>query len=439
MNFAAKSAIIGLIVLALLIPGSSQLLGGADPAVQNISIYDVSQLSGTNRYTGGDLQSYGLNKTFILNQTNQTVEYRFQFRVSPPSNSWQVQAGDYLRHENLSPDWTANRIWYNISGTEYVGGNFSYNNIYWDTGNGGTVQSGGNMYAKYLIEINQSQSQEFDQRFLVNDTSNSASSTDHHILDLNKLGRLSIAINEPPNGTTLTQNQTFVLNSTVSCSGGECGRIKANSRYNQSAASDTLIPSLSGEPFHTVNSNEETCSELLSGENCTVTWDVNATGADSSSHLLDVNATSTTFSEIKGQDSADTEVEIKQVVLMNLSWSTTDFGLLDPGDTAQPAQGNSNLSYNVSILENSNQADIWIKGSDLNSLDSDYFIGIGNMSFALENQNSSSTPLSSTYQLFNASVSPGSVLNSFYWLDVPKGINDGDYEGSLSFKANLSG
>jgi membrane protein YdbS with pleckstrin-like domain len=34
-----------------------------------------------------------------------------------------------------------------------------------------------------------------------------------------------------------------------------------------------------------------------------------------------------------------------------------DFGLLDPGDQNQPAKGNNNLSYNITVPEESNLVD----------------------------------------------------------------------------------
>lgn len=423
------------LLLAFVSVGASQ----GQPQLESISIYDVTDVSGEERYTGGELLASGTNTTFLLNQTEDRRDLRFSFEVmNNADQDWNLTSEDLLFHEGLDPNWNIPRIWYNVSETEYEGGSFSQGNLSWDTQDGANLSSTGTLYAKYIAEVHLTSSQEYDQRFVASDSSNSESVEDEHILDLNRLGSVSVTIEQPPNETVLTQNKTFNLNSTISCSGGECGDLTATPRYNQSAEADTVIPEDSGEPFHTVDPNLETCGNLLAGEECNASWKVNATADDSTSHLLDVNASSS-YGEIGEQDSADTDVTVNQVVLMNMSWDTTDFGLLDPGDRARPAAGNEDLSYNITLLENSNEADIWVKGRDLVSeSDPDYSIPIDNMNYSLENLQTESEPVKESYQSLKSSVSAGTLLNTFYWLDVPTGIVEGDYNGSITFKANIS-
>lgn len=436
-----KTSVIKTVLILLLAAFFTSLAAsqGATLQLENISVHDVTDASGEDRLTGGQFIQSGTNTTFLLNQTEDRKDYRFTFRLNNTGeNDWNISQEDELRHEGLDTGWAINRTWYNVSGTEYTGGSFSSGTLSWDTSSGPNMTSQDYLYAKYIVEVDLPASQSYDQRFLANDTTNTDAAEDQHILDLNRLGSLSIVLQEPPNGTVLTQNKTFQVNATIDCTGGECGEVTATARYNETSEADTLIPESSGEPFHTVGSNSQGCGELLSGDSCETIWDVNATGADGSYHLLDANLTSS-YDEIAGGQTADTDVQIKQVVMLNLSWSTTDFGLLDPGARQEPAAGNDELKYNISVLENSNDADIWIKGSDLQSQDSDYVIGIENMNRSLENLQSSSEPIQKSYKLLKFSVSAGSVLNTFYWLDVPTGIYKGDYNGSISFKANLTG
>lgn len=435
MNKAKPLARAAAILLLLALISSSAAAQSLE--LQNISVYNVTAATGEDRYTGGEFLASGTNTTFLVNQTRDREDYRFTFRVSNSGADWTIQGEDILFHENLSTSWSINRTWYNASGTEYEGGSFSNGRISWDTSQGGTLNSGDSLYAKYIVEVDQQQSARFDQRFLANDTSENNWTQDEHVLDLNRLGHLNLILEEPPNETVLTQNKTFVVNSTIECIGGECSDVTATPRYNTSSTPDTVMPEMDGEPFHTLNANTGSCT-LLAGENCFVSWEVNATAADSTSHLIDVNASSS-YSEIEEEDSADAEVDVRQVVMMNLSWDATDFGLLDPGDRQKPAIGNDNLTYNVSILENSNEADIWIKGEDLISQeDSNYRIGIENMNYSLENLQSSSEPVQQSYSLLKGGIGAGNVLNTFYWLDVPTGIIKGDYKGSITFKANIS-
>lgn len=430
-------------VSLILTAGAKETFGdsnsGSLPEVQNLSIYDVTNETENERESGGELLASGLNKTFQLNQTEDRFDYRFTFEIDNTGPEyWNLSSEDELFHEGLDTGWSINRTWYNISGTQYEGGTFSEGRVDWNTSLGGNLSPDSRMYANYIVEVDLTDSQDYSQKFLVNDTSNESGSKDNHTLDMNRLGEISLTLEEPPNDTILTQNKTFEINTTVECLGGECGDVTSTSRYNQSGTADTLISEGNGSPFHTIGDNKKECAQLLSGESCTVLWDVNATGEKDSYHLLDTNASSS-YSEMTSADTKDAEVQIKQVAAINLTWSTIDFGTLDPGSSNKSAEGNHNLTYNISVPENSNDVDIWVKGKDLQSEDTDYTIGIGNMSYSLENDTATESPIPYTYELVKQTVNASSILNSFYWLDVPTGIYKGPYNGSITFKANLTG
>lgn len=431
-----------LFLLLISVSSASSFGTGVDeplPNLTQISVYDVSGLSVSEKETQGSLVASGLNSTLTVNQEQTEREYRFSFKITNEGDSaWEINNTDQLYHEGLNSTWTVNKVWYNIS-QDYDGGTFSNNKLEWNTSEGGTLNSGETMYAKYLVDINLDKSELHSQYFLVNDTSNNTGSEDYHELDVNKLGTLDIVLEDPPNDTVVTQNKTFLMKATVSCLNGECGEVNASPRFNESSTADTIISEGSGSPFYTVNQNTKICSsDLKKDQSCQVSWDVNATGDLESYRWIDINSSSS-FNDISSTNPDDHRVQINMAILINTSWDTTDFGLLDPGEKVQPAAGNSNLSYNVTVPEESNLVDdLWIKATDLTSeLQPDnYSIGAGNVSYSFENDTSTSSNISNSYQSIRSSIDPGTVLNTFFWIDVPTGIYRGGYTGTMYFKAN---
>lgn len=443
-----KAAKLNVLVIVLLLTLSfatakSTFGTGVDeplPNVTQLEIYDVTDLSASQKETEGTLVDSGINKTFRIDQEQDWRQYRFSFKIRNDGDSvWDINGSDQLYHDGLNSGWTVDKIWYNIS-SDHDTGTFSGGKVDWNTSKGGTLSSGETMYAKYLVNISLSSSEFHHQEFLVNDTSNSSGSKDEHELDVNKLGFLNLTLEDPVNDTTVTQNKTFLINASVKCIGGECGEVNVTPRYNESNAADTLIPENSGSPFHTTGSQKKTCSQSLDkDQKCYVSWDVNATGTAENYHLVDTNASSS-FNSVSNNDTSDNWVQINTLVMLNLSWNTTNFGVLDPGVQDKPAQGNSNLSYNVTVPNESNRADVWTRATSLDSDKSDnYSIGAGNLSYSLQNDSSSENIFSTSYQLLKSDVAPETTFNTFYWLDVPTGIIEGGYTGSIYVKANLTG
>lgn len=414
------------------------------PNVTSIEIYDVTNTA--NKRTGGTLVASGLNSTLNIDQQDTDREYRVEFRIRNDGNQdWTLENADELFHSGLNSSWSVGDIWYNLSGRNF-GGTFAGGTVAWDTGLGGTLQnqdSNDTMWAKYLVNISTKSSSVYDQYFLVNDTSDVAGSTDRHKLNITKYGFLDVVLETPPSQVTVPQNRTFTVNASVYCRNGKCGTVEISTRYNESSTPDTLIPAGAGSPFHTNNSNTNTCGSLLKDERCFHAWEVNATGALNSVHLIDANASSS-YSIIPVNDSEDSEVTINQAILIDIAWNAVDFGVLDPGMTDQPASGNSDLRYNITVEENSLTVDnLWVRGEDLTAsgwenpaTGSNYSIPVQNISYSSVNDISTETSLLGKYQRMGTSIQPGTNYTTFYWIDVPLGIKTSTYEGNIYFKAN---
>ncbi|MFB6144113.1 MAG: hypothetical protein ABEJ98_02260 [Candidatus Nanohaloarchaea archaeon] len=292
------------------------------------------------------------------------------------------------------------------------------------------------MTASYVVRIQTNTSQQFRQKFKVNDTSENAGSRDYHRLDLNKLGFLDLNFTAPPEGTILTQNQTFFINASAGCVNGECGTIRATPRYNESSSADTLIPGSSGTPFSVEDQRVKSCD--LGTGSCNLSWTVNATGDVESYHLLDVNASSS-YSEVESNDTSDTRVQINTPIVFDLDFNVVDFGPVSPGDRNVSARRND-AGYNITVNEQSSTIDrLWIRFTGLDNASNSYTIPPSNMSYAFQKDISAAHKLSDSYQLAKSNVQPGTILSTFYWLDVPTGIAQASYTGTLFFKANSTG
>lgn len=410
---------------------------GTDPVpnVTAIRFYDVT--TDTTPEDGGTLVAEGLNATFELAQQDVERRYRVSFRLTNDGGSnFTINDSDVLFHDGLNASWTVGRIWYNLS-TTHDGGAFANGRVDWNTSLGGELEPGETMWASYLVNVSQPASNTYGARFLVNDTAANAGSEDVHDLAVTRLGWLNVSIAEPPNRTVVRQNAFFPVNASVTCRDGECGQVNATPRYNASTSADTVIPA-SGTPFHTNGTPEQTCdADLLRDETCTVTWDVNATGALESWHRIDVNASSA-YGDIAGNDSVDPAVQINAIVLMDLNFSVIEFGPLEPGATDRPAQGNADRSYNITFDDDSIAVDgLWVTATPLTSvLDASYTIGPSNIT--TEADPGTTENLSATYTRIGTNIAPGTTVSTRHWLDVPLGMTAGAYNGTLTFKANAT-
>jgi hypothetical protein len=72
----------------------------------------------------------------------------------------------------------------------------------------------------------------------------------------------------------------------------DCGIVQGVVRYNLTGTQpDTNVPAGSGTPFHTA-SNPQSCGTLSAGQQCQITWTVNASGMIGTSWYMDVNFSS---------------------------------------------------------------------------------------------------------------------------------------------------
>ncbi len=407
--------------------------------VTEIRVYNVTGLSTSESKYSGQLIDQGLNKTFQTEQKNQDASFRFTFRVeNTGTEDWSLASADSLYHDGIDTGWTVNQIFYN-AGTEYTAGSFSSGRVTWDTGTSAVLENGSSMNASYVADTSLTDTQLYDQRFQVSDSSTTASDQDEHRLEAVKYGRINAEFVSPPNNTIVTQNKTFDLTANISCFNGECGTIEANPRYNTTEGQQ-ILPGQDSEPFALQEEPSQSCT-LVSGEGCQIDWSVNATGSQDSYHELDVNASSTTYNEIPENDSRNPQVEISVPIDFSLNWTTLDFGALNPGVQNQSAQGNDNLEYNITVSEDSAPIDnLWVTATDLvSSVDTSYVIGASNISYSLQNSIDTEKRLSNTYQHVKSGIDPGDIISTFYWIDVPFGMTEGGYNGTITFKANNTG
>jgi hypothetical protein len=108
------------------------------------------------------------------------------------------------------------------------------------------------------------------------DSSNNIGASEVRNISINApitYGWLDVNITWPPDPTTLVYNETFNINATVTCQGGDCGTVYALARYNLTAVPDTDIDIREGgTPFYILGSD---IINLSDG------FDVNSSGADS--------------------------------------------------------------------------------------------------------------------------------------------------------------
>lgn len=396
------------------------------PEIQNIEVFNAT--SQTDQRNDGKLIDEGLNKTFQIGQKNSGI-YRFEFNISNSgSESWELTAEDALQHSGLNQSWTVSDIYYRLNGVKENNDPSNDGSINWDTGNGGTVNPGESLSAEYIVNITQDSTNEFAQTFEANST-DGTSDRDKHVLKTLIYGNLEASIDRPENNSVLQNNREFKLNGTISCVDGDCGDIGSEPRRNTSTGQQAF----DNQYFEVLNSNS-TCS-LLEDEQCTVEWDVNATGEKNTVHELDFKASSG-YTKVDSTNTGENQVEIRDIIMMDLDWDVVDFGVLDPGEKENPAENNSD-GYNLTIEEDSNTVDnLWVKASNLTSeQDSSYQIPYFNMSYDEQNQYPG-TAFTQNYSLVDSDLAPGTVKTFYYWLDVPYGIIRGGYSGTITFKSN---
>ena len=247
---------------------------------------------------------------------------------------------------------------------------------------------------------------------------------------------LNITLNLPPSGssTSVSQNSTFTVNASVSCisdsPGATCGEINGTVRYNssESGEADTSIDTDPiSTPFWALTN--ETCGVMNSGDNCNLTWEVNATGDLDTQWYMDVNFTSNV--SVLSNATEDAIVTIVNPVHLTLQWSNLNFSSMVPGEYGN-GTGNTNRTYNITIESGSCNVDLYIKGTDLEKNNTNWVIGTGNITWNTTN----SYPgyrLNETYYTIATNIAPSTDTTTYYWLDAPS-VEYGNYTGTIWIK-----
>lgn len=103
-------------------------------------------------------------------------------------------------------------------------------------------------------------------------------------------GNLTVALDYPITAIEVVQNDTFWINTTVTCVDADCGTVYGVLRFNSSGATpDTNVSTTDTTPFWTSSSNSQSCGSMIENDVCMKNWSVNATGWFLVAYLLDVN------------------------------------------------------------------------------------------------------------------------------------------------------
>lgn len=133
-------------------------------------------------------------------------------------------------------------------------------------------------------------------RIWYNDTTGNLNVTDTGVFSVGVVaaGNLSVSLDYPTVHLDVVQNDTFWVNTTVTCVDADCGNVYGVLRYNASGAEpDTNVSTTSGDkPFWTSSGNAQSCGNMNQNDICMKNWSVNATGWFRTDYALDVNFSS---------------------------------------------------------------------------------------------------------------------------------------------------
>lgn len=242
-------------------------------------------------------------------------------------------------------------------------------------------------------------------------------------------------VNEnPTDNFSVPEGGEFTFEASITCDGESiCRGVEASLTYGENSA-DKLITD-SGT-ITTNDDNPVECGFLDAGEECILEWSVNNNdGVEGETYHINVE-TSSENDNIQDSSSEELEVEITApIVSIDTSWNAVDFGDVSLGEEVG-AEDNGN--YEIEVLDDSTtEVDLWLRGTDdLQSTQGGSSIPLTNVSWAAEDTQSSSNPLTEDFQLISDQNSPGFVQPIYYWLDVPRGITSGGYESTLIIKGN---
>lgn len=429
---------------------NAQVTFGSDPqpVIQRVNIHDVSGFTGENRENDSNLVDSitprGGDNTLNVSKSEDIQGFRLDFLIKNEGDQdFSISSDDELFHNGLDVvNWsvdTAEGVWYRIeNGSKRRGASLVDGKLEWDTGNGGVLPSGGRMNVSYLFNTTQNVSENYNQTFRAENTGASSGSEYQHntSVEIRNPGELNVTLNEPPNNTRLQVNRTFEINSTVECLNGECGDVNLSARYNQSGLR-VDIPESPSEPFYSIGSNPKTCESMEAGDSCIFNFDVNATGSVGSEFSIDTEARSALLG-VENNQSNKSLVNIDFFLVVRDFRNTTSFGTVDLNTTFNPAIGNNESSGHQITVDNYSQPvdSFYLQVDNLTSyFNPGYRIGPSNFSFSLENDPSTSERATGGADLVTQNIQPGTTIDLYYWLDVPLGIAQDYYNGTVTMVA----
>jgi hypothetical protein len=272
--------------------------------------------------------------------------------------------------------------------------------------------------------------------------SNDTTNAQVNIQTVTEYGWLNVSLVSPTFGeiTSVAQNTTFWVNASVICESGACGEVNGTVRYNATSLEpDSAISTIEGDvPFYSLDPNPQSCGGMVTGDSCTLSWLVNATGEIGSIYKIDVNFTSDD-PEVPPNDTANALIEIGECSIAfaaSSALAAIDFGSdLIPGKRYN-ATGNSGDLYNITCLGTCG-CDFYINGTDLSN--GSYIIGVENVKWNTTNDPEHNTGLSHSYEPFALSIAYSEVVYLYFWITIPEGQEALVYQGNFEILAQVAG
>ena len=255
------------------------------------------------------------------------------------------------------------------------------------------------------------------------------------------VGYLEVELVQPSPTLTnnVVQNSTFLVNATVFCKAGSCGYVNGTLMYNLSSPyPDSPINTSYGDKPFFVNETPalamKACpnNPLNEGDFCNLTWSVNASGDVGIDWKLGVYFNSS-YSDVQPNATENATVSITSCTEdFTLSWSSISFGTLNPSTEQNPAPGNENNEYNITVNPGSCNLDFYIRGTDIENKTLNSVIGVGNISWSNNSNNYlSSFSLSNLNQVIRLNVPQKTNVTTWYWINVPA-VYTGYYNGAIT-------
>ncbi len=391
-----------------------------------------------------DLPAGSYRYRWIANNTADNFNYTDAMQYSIAKNSSAATSlflngtqGNRSYGQNQAANFTASM---NISGkTVYLDSNYT----------GWALQSGAGSSLMNYTTLS-SAGNNFNLTAYWNGDANYTSSSKTYFFNVTA-AYLEVSLASPgASGTTsIVQNQTFTINATVYCRGGNCGHVNGTVMYNLTLANpDTPVNTSQGDnPFYVQESPASAMkpcpsNPLSQDQFCNIAWTVNATGAVNSGWKIGALFNSS-YASISNNNTGNATVSIVSCVVdITTQFSGIDFGTLTPSTGQNPASGNSGMLYNITINPGSCDTDLYTKSTDLSNTSLGSCcnaIGAGNMTFGNStNSYGNSFNFTASYQVLKTGLAQGQNMTTYYWLNVPA-VYAGGYSGSVVITGVKSG